>query len=99
MQDWPSVAHPTTWGVSATQVLSYLGGIEEFRRTENQSQGSTSRDLVTDEIIFEVLAGEHAEKRYGTPYFQVTRQRLIDILRASIDPKKIRLDARCVRVR
>src|SRR5688500_9078781 len=60
---------------NATRVLSYLGVIEEFRMTESQSQGSTYRDFETDEVLFEVLAGEQAEKRYGTPYFQVTRQR------------------------
>jgi salicylate hydroxylase len=83
---------------NATRVLSYLGVLDEMRRTESQSQGSTYRDLVTDEVLFEVLAGELAEKRYGTPYFQVHRQRLIDILRGPVDPKKIRLNARCVRV-
>jgi len=83
---------------NATRVLSYLGVIEEMKRTENQNQGSTYRDLITDEEIFQVLAGDVAEKRYGTPYFQVHRQRLIDILRGPVDPKKIRLDTRCVHV-
>jgi salicylate hydroxylase len=83
---------------NATRVLKFLGLIEDFIKTESQSQRSTYRDLVTDEEIFHVLAGEHAEKRYGTPYFQVTRQRLVDILRSRVEPQKIRLNARCQRV-
>lgn len=83
---------------NAVRVLDFLGLLGEFRRTENQSQGSTYRDLVTDEVIFEVLAGETAEMRYGVPYFQVTRQRLLDILGSGIDARRIRLGARCARV-
>jgi salicylate hydroxylase len=82
---------------NAVRVLEYLGLTEEFRKTETRSGGSTYRDLVTDEIIFDTPAGEYAEKRYGVPYFQVHRRRFIDILRNAVDPAKVRLGVRCVR--
>jgi salicylate hydroxylase len=84
---------------NATRVLDYLGLLDEFRKSENHSQGSTYRDLISDDVIFDTPAGEYAEKRYGTPYVQVYRRRFVDILKNSVDPEKIRLSSRCVRIK
>ena len=83
---------------NATKVLAHLGLIEEFRKGETQSGGSSYRDLATDEVIFDTPAGEYAEKRYGTPYFQVHRRKFIDILKSSVLADKIKLNARCTRI-
>jgi salicylate hydroxylase len=83
---------------NATKVLNYLGVLDEFRKTETQSGGSSYRDLATDEVIFDTPAGEYAEKRYGTPYIQVHRRRFIDILKNAVPADKIRLKARGTRI-
>jgi salicylate hydroxylase len=47
---------------NATRVLEYLGLVDELRKTETMSEGSTYRDLVTDEVIYDTPAGEYAER-------------------------------------
>lgn len=83
---------------NATRVLEYLGLVDELRKTETMSEGSTYRDLVTDEVIYDTPAGEYAEKRYGVPYFQIHRRKFLDLLKRSVPSSKVRLGSRCVRV-
>lgn len=83
---------------NATKVLDYLGLSEELRRSEVKSQGSTYRDLMSDEFIFDTPAGEAAERRYGAPYLHLHRSRLLDILKDGIPPDQVRLGARCTHV-
>jgi salicylate hydroxylase len=83
---------------NATRVLEYLGLVDELRKTETMSEGSTYRDLVTDEVIYDTPAGEYAEKRYGVPYFQIHRRKFLDLLKSSVPSSKVRLGSRCIRV-
>lgn len=83
---------------NATRVLDYLGLADDLQRTEVNSKASTYRDLVTDELIFETPAGENAHRRYGFPYLQMHRARLLEVLQNAIPTDRIRLSARCVAV-
>lgn len=81
---------------NAARVIDYLGLTEALSEGAVRSEGSVYRDLVTNELILSTPAGDSAEERYGFPYYQVHRARLLDVLRSSVPSERLRLGTRCV---
>lgn len=84
---------------NAARAIDHLGLLAELGRDAVYSEGSRYRDLATGEIILDTPAGEDAHRRYGSPYYQVHRARLLDVLERSLDPGRVRLGTRVRAVR
>jgi salicylate hydroxylase len=84
---------------NAARVIDYLELTEELTQRAVECEGTAYYDIRTDELLLNTPGGQFVHERYGFGYYQVHRAWLLEVLRRSIDPKRIRLGNRCVNVR
>jgi salicylate hydroxylase/6-hydroxynicotinate 3-monooxygenase len=83
-------------GCNAMKVLRELGLEPRLRANSFYPRSWNNRDWRTGEVKFDMIFGEHAEKKFGAPYLLAHRGDLHAALASTVPDESIRLDHKLV---
>lgn len=78
---------------NGARVLVHHGLQDEMEPSAVRSEGTWYRDFASGELIHMSPLGAAGEQRYGSPYYQVHRAHLLDVLTRAVPTWKVRLNS------